>query len=662
MKNLQMIMFVCSLFLCVNAVNIEKLISYNKREQINLTKRIKEVNSHFTLMMPKAKTEISKIEALKSSINTLNAQIEELKQQFLYQNQKFSKIKSIYNAIKSQNEIIRSVSSKINLIKQKSNTVTNSQINSYQGINAKFYGDELFQNFKNEQIFSKIYFFWEISPINSTPSQFDNFSVQLKGYLRSPYSGYYSFKTESDNNEGIELLINNEKVIGGTIDKIYLNGNEYNTISLKYYHSKHSNIENKKSYLHLLWKLKDDNKFNVIPSDFFFFSLPKNILKVSLFNSDNLYQVLNETVYIKDGKYVIKDLNKKYIGSQVIFISNDYINANDGKIKFYVNSKATIFIGIKSSINTNSLIKENFNNNYDFFSVIELNKYSVKGNGSMETNTEMMKYEIYQKNYDAGYVEININYKNNKSKDPIFVFVKQREDIEILNCRGITQKINMKSNLFVNMTNEIYLENVYEIRSIKVNNNNIKQLSLKYQVEEKEEKYTLEKRLGINIINLIPRKTNTIIITITDKYDDKSQSITSFEIYGSKCTEKFDGQIQRNEIYLKCRDSLINNKKFESFFLSFGKEIEVNCLESCVNEDYDIYGGENGYYSIDSSICKSAYHSSKLGNEGGKVKIIIGKSIEKLRGIKKNGIKSGNKEYADITMRFDKIINDTILN
>ena len=109
-----MIMFLCYLFLCVNAVNIEKLISYNKKEQINLTNRIKEVTGHFTSMIPKAKTEISKIEAFKSNINTLNAQIEELKQQFLYQNQKLSKIKSIYNAIESQNEIIRSVTSKIN--------------------------------------------------------------------------------------------------------------------------------------------------------------------------------------------------------------------------------------------------------------------------------------------------------------------------------------------------------------------------------------------------------------------------------------------------------------------------------------------------------------------------------------------------------------------
>ena len=63
-----------------------------------------------------------------------------------------------------------------------------------------------------------------------------------------------------------------------------------------------------------------------------------------------------------------------------------------------------------------------------------------------------MKYEIYQKNYYAGAVEININYKNNKSKSPIFVFVQQREDKEILNCSGITQKIITKSNI-LNVTN-----------------------------------------------------------------------------------------------------------------------------------------------------------------------------------------------------------------
>ena len=658
MKNLEMIMFLCYLFLCVNAVNIEKLISYNKKEQINLTNRIKEVNGHFTSMIPKAKTEISKIEAFKSNINTLNAKIEELKQQFLYQNQKLSKIKSIYNAIESQNEIIRSVTSKINSIKQKSNIASDTKMNSYQGINAKFYGDELFQNLQNENIFSKIQFFWDISPINSISSQFDNFSVKLTGYLRSPYSGYYSFKTESDNNEDIELLINNEKAIGGFIDKIYLNGNEYNPISLKYFHSEHSNIENKKSYLSLLWKFKDEKKFNVIPSDFFFVSLPKNILKVSLINTDNLYQVQNETVYVNEGKYAIKDLSNKYIGNQMIFISNDYINANEGKIKFYINSKATIRIGIKSSSNSKSLIMDNFNNKYDLFSVIDLNKYSVKGNRSIETNTDVMKYEIYQKNYDAGAVEININYKNNKSKSPIFVFVQQREDKEILNCSGITQKIITKSNI-LNVTNEIYLENVYELREIRIKNTNIKQLSIRYQGEKKDEKYSLETRLGINPINIIPRKTSTIIITIIEKYDDKSPSTASFELYGSKCTEKTDGLIEKKEIYLKCRDSIINNNKFESFFLSVGKEIQVNCLESCADEDYDIYGGENGYYSIDSSICKSAYHSGKLDNEGGIVKLIIGNSIEKLRGIKQKGIKSYNKDYADITMKFEKIINDT---
>ena len=137
-----------------------------------------------------------------------------------------------------------------------------------------------------------------------------------------------------------------------------------------------------------------------------------------------------------------------------------------------------------------------------------------------------------------------------------------------------------------------------------------------------------------------PIIANSVKLIITKVYSSYNNG-GHFDIYGSKC-DYDDNSINNNNNYyydkellehieplfsninvndnddyisLSCVDSIVNSKKFERYQLKSGLIIKAYCLDKCIynsNNDYEfnIYG--NYIYSIDSPLCKAAYHSNVL--------------------------------------------------
>lgn len=504
--------FMCYLLLYVNCINFELLMKYNKKEQLSLTKRIKEVNQNIKEVVPKTKREIAKIEQYKENLKTLNNQIIELKKQMLYLNQKITKINKISQAIDNQDNIIHSISSKL----------TKKEEQNQHGVIVNFYNDELFNTKVQTKEYSTINFEFNQYELPSNIS-IDNFSIDIMCYLRSPLSGYYTFQIQSDIGNSIEFYINDNKVNNNTI---HLHANNFNKIYIRYFHSIHYDVNSKDSVLKLLWKNERENSFTLIPNTFLYKEIDKEKI---LYVSTTLNQLqIHSIPMMINNEYALIDLPRKYHHMKMIIVNQEDIDINKGNVSFSVNVNVIVHLALQSDINF-----EDFEMNYDMISIVNMNQYNLV-NDNLITNNTLISFNVYQKEYDAGEISIHLP----KVDYPILLF---------------------------------------------------------------------------------------------------------FE-YNNKSREEFN----RSDINLRCRDNLINNEQLNGLILN--EDIIVNCIESCVNEEYEIFGGDKNEYSLDSSVCRSAYHSGAIGREGGKIVLKKKERNGKIKGIEKNGIISKNKKYVKYIM------------
>jgi hypothetical protein len=190
--------------------------------------------------------------------------------------------------------------------------------------------------------------------------------------------------------------------------------------------------------------------------------------------------------------------------------------------------------------------------------------------------------------------------------------------------------------------------------------------------------YDLKNNDDLKTFRIDPVKSSSIKITIKGVYGTINNG-GSFKIYGVKCTNiesKNEGltpaqkalakktgvkdtsalpALFKNEesetIKLKCKDSLSNSKVFKSMKKNIGVKILVYCSDTCINTDYTVYG--DLFYTKDSAICKSAFHSQKLPSEGGKVWLIFQNGKSGYRSQMRNGIRSEGKAKSDVTVSFE---------
>lgn len=112
-------------------------------------------------------------------------------------------------------------------------------------------------------------------------------------------------------------------------------------------------------------------------------------------------------------------------------------------------------------------------------------------------------------------------------------------------------------------------------------------------------------------------------------------------------------------VTLNCRDSFSNTHKFDNLIIKPSVKVSVKCPESCFNSEYPVYG--SGHYSKDSAICKSAYHSKKIGSKGGLVTIVFGKAMSNFKSELSNGIKSEGRSLSEFSIVFETYVEDDII-
>ena len=225
-----------------------------------------------------------------------------------------------------------------------------------------------------------------------------------------------------------------------------------------------------------------------------------------------------------------------------------------------------------------------------------------------------------------------------------------------------------------------------------------KNLFLITQIEYKDRKNPLERNSQVELmfddgskqafdltntdevkeIKLDPIKSSSVRITITGVFGTINNG-GAFKIIGVKCSnieakadklspaqEKVEEKtgvkdtstlpaMFRNEekemLKLKCKDSVSNAKKFKSIKMNFGNKVLLYCSDTCANTDFTVYG--DLFYTKDSAICKSAFHSQKLSAEGGKVWLIFQNGRSGFRSQMRNGIRSEGKSRSDVTITFE---------
>ena len=153
------------------------------------------------------------------------------------------------------------------------------------------------------------------------------------------------------------------------------------------------------------------------------------------------------------------------------------------------------------------------------------------------------------------------------------------------------------------------------------------------------QKFNIKNLEEVSTFKIDPIMTKSIRFTIKGVYGTINNG-GGFNIYGVKCTNNdvvklsnipgvkgiknlppLFKTIDSEPIKLNCKDSISNTHKFDLVKKNFGSKILVLCPETCGFTEFSIYG--DLIYSRDSVICKAAYHSQKLKDEGGKVTKII---------------------------------------
>ena len=72
-----------------------------------------------------------------------------------------------------------------------------------------------------------------------------------------------------------------------------------------------------------------------------------------------------------------------------------------------------------------------------------------------------------------------------------------------------------------------------------------------------------------------------------------------------------------------------------------GQVIDVSCPQRPAgSSSFTVYGGNQGQYSTDSSVCESAVHAGKLKNAGGRVQIEGTGTFNNFQGSSQNGVTS----------------------
>jgi hypothetical protein len=226
----------------------------------------------------------------------------------------------------------------------------------------------------------------------------------------------------------------------------------------------------------------------------------------------------------------------------------------------------------------------------------------------------------------------------------------------------------------VNAWLNVEFKNLYRISSIEYQNRNNpnernSKITANFLGDSKFEMKMLNTNDKIKFKLEPPIDSTFVKFVINDVYGTINNG-GSFKIYGQKCISK-DEAAMKNEgavktlfnlpdntvVTVACGETLINAaSKFSSVKKTTGNSVTIKCPENCALTVGNVYGSEK--YTMDSAICKSAYHSKKLPENGGLVQMNFEQSLSNYVDEYVRGIQSLRKKGSTYSLSFNVAEDD----
>jgi hypothetical protein len=143
--------------------------------------------------------------------------------------------------------------------------------------------------------------------------------------------------------------------------------------------------------------------------------------------------------------------------------------------------------------------------------------------------------------------------------------------------------------------------------------------------------------------------------------DDKGESPTTglsgvLDIPNHKAIKPLFDIKDDRIVSLLCSESLSNTKKLSHIKMKTPNTVTVYCNDSCVNTPFAVYGYQK--YTKDSAICRAAAHSDMINPDNRKVEIKFEDPLKSYVAENKNGIPSQAKPKSDLTISFNKVVDE----
>lgn len=521
--------------------------------------------------------------------------------------------------------------------------------------------------------------------------------------MGSLIEAYLEGANKKDSEEGSANKKNNPNKINS--DKIYLVGGTLRKLVFRYYHSVHTSIfSDQQVFIRLLWS-NEELEESVISINYLYSSFSFPPLKITGYNtSENQLRKMHENdfAFIDSDKYMLQDIPPKFLNSFVLKFKTRYISDT---ISIKSNSPTMVYVALMSHYP--NPLPSVFDDTGLKMSLIQVDKLVEKGTKRYQAK-KSGSMTIYKKKFNKGSIQIKLRQLGlNKFGIPLVLFFGfDGSQKSPLKCAGKLINISLSTSSYFkscfassekpgykcedgfsgkNRDEEggmwaansdgvgayivVKFVQVFEVtkfvyRNRKNPSERNSELELEffsgdtYKINLKNNDELFE--IDINSVRALGVK-----VTIKGVYGTLNNG-GAFNFWGLECQTKdkpndplsenpnvpilFNMDI-KNPVNLSCYDSLGNSSKFENFEVKENFKVTLRCPESCALIDNPIYGDR--FYTYDSPLCKSAFHSGRMTNLGGLVNLVVGPSMTNLKGRFASGIKSYGREKTKLTVSFE---------
>ena len=490
-------------------------------------------------------------------------------------------------------------------------------------------------------------------------------------------------------------------------DSIYLIGGSKEKILLEYSQSSANDFEDEeKAFLNLYWE-SDHLEEKIISKRYLYSNNNPSPMKIG--NIDKNMGIIrklaeNDMAFKDSDRYMLMDVPILYLGLQTLKLNTKYTEKN---ISFQITEPSIIYVAVIENF-PNPLPKD-WDDTGQYMTLMLIDPIaSAKTPGKIYGESSTM-LQIFRKKYIPGTVNIPLEIGGVNVKGISMIVFFGADDEEGMECggeelwisepnehnghfkgcsessrwrdfwgcrQGLSGEFADKEggmwasrNEGVNAWLNVEFQNLYRISSIEFqdrNNPNERNSKitahflgdLKFEMKmlntNERIKFALEPAIDSRFVKFV----------INDVYGTINNG-GSFKIYGQKCITKEEAR-KKNSGFIKslfyfpdntilpiaCGETLINAwAKFASVKKTPGNFVILKCLENCAMTVGNVYGSEK--YTMDSAICKAAYHSKKLGENGGLVQMNFEQPQSNYVDEYVRGIQSLRKKTSAYTISFD---------